>query len=47
MLSIYFLSSGFFYGRFNANNKLDLVEIYFNGIEFHQLVREELLHFIL
>ena len=30
---------GFIYGRFNDYNKLDMIEIYSNGIEFHQLVR--------
>ena len=33
---------GFIYGRFNNYNKLDLIEIYSNGIEFHQLVRIEI-----
>lgn len=29
---------GFMYCKFNDDNRLILVEIYFNGIEFHQLV---------
>jgi hypothetical protein len=29
---------GFIYCKFSAASKLELVEVYFNGIEFHQLV---------
>lgn len=31
--------AGFVYCKFTEANRLVLVEIYFNGIEFHQLVR--------
>jgi hypothetical protein len=29
---------GFIYCKFSVASKLELVEVYFNGIEFHQLV---------